>query len=164
MKVRHFEKQAYDRAIREYEIRIDALNKLNKLTQGLTFDEYCDKLNSSTGFKNTRMSADALGLIDEYETAERLHTAALNIDTSLLVTDKGGFKLSTAALNDLRDRYTTYHTSQDEIRLKVLNDTAEALTKAKVSPRMIGALRYEARTNEWEVCDRTFSTSINTRG
>ena len=73
-RVKSFQKDRYDREIRELDNRLNAYNSylqcLSEIKEGAsTLDEVEAYLNKKTGFVNPRMSADAMGVLTPYEKA-----------------------------------------------------------------------------------------------
>lgn len=165
MREKHFNRRDFDREINTLDIRIQALNKMERLLQRLdekieTFEEYCNYLNNRTGFKNARMSAEALNELDTYLELERLDIAKGSIAFNLLVKKgKSGYRLSEEALSEIREKHTQYFNEKEENYLKSLEKAREILKN--VPHQLTDALYYNRLEGQFVVDVRKYNSLLS---
>lgn len=168
MRERHFNKRNFDREINTLETRIQALNKMERILKRVnenleTFEEYCTDLNERTGFRNARMSAEALDELDTFLELERLDIAKGAIAFNLLVKkDKSGYRLSEEAISEIRDKHTQFFNEKEESYLKSLEKAREILKN--VPHQLTDALYYNRIKGEFVVDTMKYNSLLNLVG
>lgn len=165
MREKHFNRREYDREINTLETRIQALNKMERILSRInknieTFEEYCLYLNEKTGFRNARMSAEALDELSTYLELERLDVAKGTIAFNLLVKKgKSGYRLTEEAISEIRDKHTQFFNPKEESYLKSLEKAREILKD--VPHQLTDALYYNRVEGKFIVDLRKYNSLLN---
>ena len=165
MREKHFNRREYDREINTLETRIQALNKMERILSRInknleTFEEYCLYLNEKTGFRNARMSAEALDELSTYLELERLDIAKGTIAFNLLVKKgKSGYRLTEEAISEIRDKHTQFFNPKEESYLKSLEKAREILKD--VPHQLTDALYYNRVEGKFVVDLRKYNSLLN---
>lgn len=167
MRVKHFNKTEHDKEIST------ANNKANHYTAYRKYLKEIDpevknlgdaktSLNNRTGFKNARLSADALDLKEVYENAEQSENGWLGLDIKHLEKKGKEWVLTGSYKNEIKEKYTSYYSPREERILKLLEDTAERLnTEAPASTRR--ALK-QGFNGKFEVDEKVFMVALQMEG
>ena len=83
-------------------------------------EEIEDYLNSKTGFVNTRLSAEAMGLDNQYSMICKYIN---EIDLNIYLDDFSD--LTPAYKEELKERFITYFTDEENKEIVILNDSQE---------------------------------------
>ena len=159
MRVKHYNKREHDEAIntarnkathytayRKYLKEIDP--EVNNLGDAKT------SLNNRTGFKNARLSADALDLKEAYDNAEQSENLWLGLDVKHLEKKGKEWVLTDSYKEEIKEKYTSYYSPKEERILKLLEDTAERLNKE--TPKGVRKALKQRFDGEFEVDERMF--------
>lgn len=156
-RVKHFNNHSFDKDLRNLEIKMAAYNSYiyncSQIKEGASsLDEVEKYLNQKTGFVNPRMSADAMGVLEPYTKAVELENNFMGIDMSALEesTTKSGrkiYKIRTDYIDLLKDRHTTYYTSEQSKSIDALEKAIKSLNQLETPFK--SALMYNNREQEW---------------
>lgn len=157
LREKYFKKHEYEKAVRELEIKTSAYNSYllfcGKIKEGAeTLEEVESYLNGKTGFVNPRMSADAMGVLDEYEKLVQLEATFMGLNKAVLSESKKGkwsvsYEVSKEHIESLRDDYTVYYTAEQSKQIDALEKTLKSLNQLDVPFK--SAVLYNRRDNEW---------------
>ena len=127
---------------------IKALNGLNSLE---LIEEF---LTTKTGFKNVRMSADSLELLEEYETFKKLSGT---ID--LWDFNKDFSDYTPEYKNLLREVHTIYWSKEET---KIIENTSSLLDKINKLPQILRlSILENTRTKEYTFSDSNYSMFLS---
>ena len=112
-----------------------------------------ETLNEQTGFKNARMSADSLNLLEEYETFKKLSNK-IN-----LWEFNQDFSDYTPQQKDLiREQHTIYWSKEET---KIIENTASLLDKINKLPQILRlSILENTRTKEYTFSDSNYSVYL----
>tara|TARA_B110000285_G_scaffold67849_1_gene77914 strand:+ start:1737 stop:2300 length:564 start_codon:yes stop_codon:yes gene_type:complete len=113
-----------------------------------------EALNEQTGFKNARMSADSLNLLEEYETFKKLSNK-IN-----LWEFNQDFSDYTPQQKDLlREQHTIYWSKEET---KIIENTASLLDKINKLPQILRlSILENTRTKEYTFSDSNYSMFLS---
>ena len=163
MTERYFDKRSYDQELSMLDIRVQSLNREQKILDRLeveSFDAWKARINEQTKFVNAALSASALGEEEAYKELERLQSQTETLDRNLLTKDKKGWLLSADTLKNLKEKHTTYYEPNQESKLNALDKVIEIMNKANVSSNVASALKYSHSERKWTVDLRAFSSAV----
>jgi hypothetical protein len=156
-RVKSFQKDRYDREIRELDNRLNAYNSylqcLSEIKEGAsTLDEVEAYLNKKTGFVNPRMSADAMGVLTPYEKAVDFEALFIGINYSALDevnTSKPykQFKIAPAYRDMLSKTHTVYYTPEESKQIDSLEKALDVLNK--LTYPFVESVIYNSREKTW---------------
>jgi len=159
MRVKHYNKREHDEEIntaknkayhytnyRKYLKEIDP--EVNNLGDAKT------SLNSRTGFKNARLSADALDLKEVYDKAVESENLWLGLDVKHLEKKGKEWVLTDSYKEEIKEKYTSYYNPKEERILKLLEDTAERLNRE--TPKGVRRALKQRFDGEYEVDEKMF--------
>lgn len=141
-RVKNYDERSHQQRLRELDSQIEAYNKMlmviKSIDKDLTDVESLDVwLNTKTGFKNTLMSASAMGVESEYKQVTELAKQSYEV-SKLNVSDKAGQLVFTSEFLDSEaDRFKTYYTNaevkeieQGEKVVKMINELPKLVRSA----------------------------------
>lgn len=112
-----------------------------------TLEEIEEYLNGKTGFVNTKLSATALGLEEQYDTIVK-YSHSINLDNY-----KDDFSdLTDSFKRELKEKYTKYFSDEETKEIEGIEKVVSAINK----------LSYNARKSLY--MDRYFNYDINLNG
>ena len=127
---------------------IDSAKKLSEAKIAFagydTLEEIEDYLNSKTGFVNTRLSASALGLEDQYNTICKYIN---DVDLNIYLDDFSDLKPSYK--EELKERYITYFTDSENKEIDKVEKILKSLNALSLSSRK--ALQMNFHHFEWSL-------------
>jgi hypothetical protein len=157
LRERYFRKQEFERAVRELEIKTSAYNSYllfcGKIKEGAeTIEAVEEYLNGKTGFVNPRMSADAMGVLEDYEKIVQLEATFMGLNKAVLSESKKGkwskvYQVSEEHIESLKEAYTVYYTAEQSKQINALEKTLKGLNELDVPFK--SALIYNRRDSEW---------------
>lgn len=157
-RVKYFNEQGYNKKVQEY-LRDIPKSKLKKESlisfSGLnTIEEIEQYLNTTTGFVNPNLSADALGLKDQYQTIVATGNVDLNLYNEDLTDLTPSFK------DELREQFTTYWSDKEYKELKRVDKLVNELNKLGIASKKSILLN---RTNDFVFNTANFILNNNER-
>lgn len=156
-RIKSFNKERYDREIRELDNRLNAYNSylqcLSEIKEGAsTLDEVEAYLNKKTGFVNPRMSADAMGVLAPYQKAvdfEALFTGINYTALDEVATTKPykQYKIAPAYREMLSKTHTDYYTPEQGKQIDALEKALESLNR--LTYPFVESVIYNSRDRSW---------------
>ena len=159
-RIKSFNNEAYMRDLRQgSKDATDAktLDRCIKSLNGLNSLELIEEfLTTQTGFKNVRMSADSLELLEEYETFKNLSGT---ID--LWDFDEEFLDYTPEYKNLLKEKHTIYWSKEET---KIIENTTDLLDKINNLPKILRlSILENPRNKEYTFSDNMYSTCLGER-
>jgi len=159
MRVKHYNKREHDEAINTARNKATHYTAYRKYLKELdpavnNLGDAKTSLNNRTGFKNARLSADALDLKEAYDNAEQSENLWLGLDVKHLEKKGKEWVLTDSYKEEIKEKYTSYYSPKEERILKLLEDTAERLNKE--TPKGVRKALKQRFDGEFEVDERMF--------
>jgi hypothetical protein len=158
LRERNFNKNQYDKEIRELDIKVSAYNsylsKCYEIKEGLESREAVEKyLNGKTKFVNPRISADAMGVLSIYEDIVQLEGIIEGINHSALIENTKGnnkpksYKIDPSFREHLRKVHTVFYTAEQTKQLNALESLLEGLNSLDIPFKE--SVLYNSREKVW---------------
>jgi len=159
MREKYFNRHQYDKELTLLENKLQSYNlflsKANEIKKGATTLEDVQKyLNGKTKFVNSTLSADALGLKEEY--LELLNLESLWVGLNLNALDKVSgdvlperYKTNSKYLDELKEQHTVYYTPFQEKQIDTIEKALAILNKLELPFRESFAYNRMDKTWHW---------------
>ena len=161
-KLKYFQKEKFQHEVRVLESKLKAYNEFLKIADRLSpgaksMDDLVKFVNGSTGFVNPRMSANALGIFDEFNRCIELEAIWTGINYSALEPDgKNQFKIKPEHLERLEELYRVYYEDDQAKQINSLEKAIAMLNKLEMPYR--GSLSYHP-TQQFYFWNKTHTDS-----
>lgn len=142
-KVKKFNEHSFQLELQEkqkqLEAYIDMLKAIKELEAGAnSLEELNTALNKKTGFENSRMSAMAFNVENQYDLIVLLNKESKGINPN----DVEGSKLSKEAVERIKEAHTIYYDEAELEAKKVLDNIIEAYNKLPLQQRRLIGFNY----------------------
>lgn len=167
MRVKHYNKRDHDEAINTAKNKATHYTAYRKYLKEIdpevkNLGDAKTSLNNRTGFKNARLSADALDLKEAYDNAEQSENLWLGLDVKHLEKKGKEWVLTDSYKEEIKEKYTAYYSPREERILKLLEDTAERLNKE--TPKGVRRALNQRFDGEFEVDEKVFMVALQMEG
>lgn len=152
-RIKSFQKEKFNHEVRVLESKLKAYNEFLKIADRLSpgaksMDDLVKFVTGSTGFPNPRMSADALGILDEFNRCIELEAVWTGINYSALEPDGDNqFKIKEDHFKSLEELYRVYYEPDQAKQINVIEKAIEMLNKLDMPYR--ASLGWHATQQYW---------------
>ena len=160
---RDFHRKKYQHELKVLEGKVKALNEFvgiaDKLSKGARSVEELDKyLNGTTGFKNARVSADAMSVLDEYTRCLELEAVWSGIDFATLDQKGIFYEIKKDYLITLEDSCRVYYSDEQAKQISVVQKAVDLLNNLDLPYR--ASLNYHPLYQKWEWSKRHTDSNL----
>ena len=141
-----------DKQLEYYKQLIDLIKAIEPDCDNIS--ELFEVINTKTGFKNTRMSFQALELENEYTRIQELKEASKDINPVDLTES---LEFTQTFLKDLKEEFTTYWTKEQEQAMCAINKALSAFNNLPYEHRKLLGFNRNGELVRSPLFDRNFN-------
>lgn len=147
-----FNRKKYLDEVKVLESKVKALNEFmyiaDRLSKGARNMQDLEKyVNGSTGFVNPQLSANALGILDEFNRCIELEAVWSGVNFDALDLDGLKYTISLSYLKDLEDLHRVYYEADQAKQIGIVMKVTEMLNDLDLPYR--ASLNYHPTLQTW---------------
>lgn len=132
-KLKYFDREKYLNEVHVLESKLKAYNEFLRIADGISAGAKCMEdivsyVTSATGFNNPRLSADALNILDDFNTLIALEAVWKGINlTAIEPAGKKGYRIKEKHLKELESLYKVYYPEEAAAQIATVEKAVEML-------------------------------------